>query len=83
MAQAACANEPTDLFFPPDTGDSHVVVAAAKAICAECGVREACLAYAMKNHEPSGVWGGTSAPDRRRLARNIAQQRRRGAQACG
>ena len=30
----------------------------AKALCAECPVRDACLAGALSRAEPWGVWGG-------------------------
>jgi WhiB family redox-sensing transcriptional regulator len=30
----------------------------AKALCADCPVRDACLAGALSRAEPWGVWGG-------------------------
>ena len=38
----------------------------AKAICAECPYKTACLEYAIKNSE-MGIWGGTTELERRRL----------------
>ena len=49
-----CTRTPPDLFFAerPDQ------VALAKALCAGCPVRAACLAAASERREPVGVWGG-------------------------
>ena len=46
--------EDSDLWFAERTAD----VEAAKALCRECPVREACLAGALERQEPWGVWGG-------------------------
>ncbi|GAA4893979.1 WhiB family transcriptional regulator [Streptomonospora salina] len=48
-----CRQDP-DLFFAEAPAD----VEAAKAICADCPVREQCLADALDRGEPWGVWGG-------------------------
>ncbi|KIH99870.1 DNA-binding protein [Streptomonospora alba] len=48
-----CRQDP-DLFFAEAPAD----VEAAKAICADCPVREQCLADALERREPWGVWGG-------------------------
>jgi len=39
----------------------------AKAICAECVVREQCLEFAMANKEEFGVWGGLDDLERKQL----------------
>ena len=56
-AQARC-NDGTGrlvtLFFSEQLDD----IARAKALCAECPVREACFEAALARHEPYGVWGG-------------------------
>jgi WhiB family redox-sensing transcriptional regulator len=44
----------TALFFSEDAVD----VIRAKAICATCAAREACLTRALQRREPYGVWGG-------------------------
>ena len=41
---------------------------AAKRICAECPVRRECFDYAMRVHEPFGIWGGLTEAERRQLA---------------
>ena len=40
----------------------------AKRICADCPVRQECLDYAMRVHEPFGIWGGLTEAERRQLA---------------
>ena len=47
----------------------------AKAVCAMCHVRTACLEYALASRERDGVWGGATEKERRRLLR----QRRKSA----
>ncbi|HEX2272863.1 MAG TPA: WhiB family transcriptional regulator [Acidimicrobiales bacterium] len=42
------------LFFSEQLDD----IARAKAICAECPVRQLCLEGALARREPYGVWGG-------------------------
>jgi WhiB family redox-sensing transcriptional regulator len=52
-------------FFLERGGDSRP----AKALCARCLVQPECLAYALDRPmwDDSGIWGGTSARERRRL----------------
>ena len=42
------------LFF----SEEFVDIARAKAICAKCTSRDACLSGALEREEPWGVWGG-------------------------
>lgn len=67
--RAACRGAPVELFFPdPDARRAEAaLVAEAKAICARCPVREACLAEGMG--EEHGIWGGTTPAERRALRR--------------
>lgn len=67
MDDAACAGFGPDMFFG-GRGDNHDI-SEAKAVCADCPVREACLEYALVNEIHHGVWGGTSERQRRRLRR--------------
>jgi WhiB family redox-sensing transcriptional regulator len=53
MSVLACQREP-ELFF----AESPRVLDQAKALCADCPVRDMCLAGALDRHEPHGVWGG-------------------------
>ncbi|HEX6656834.1 MAG TPA: WhiB family transcriptional regulator [Ilumatobacter sp.] len=49
----------THLFFSEDEFD----IARAKAICAKCGLAEACLSGALERGEVYGVWGGEIVVD--------------------
>jgi WhiB family redox-sensing transcriptional regulator len=70
MARGACREHPVELFFPaapargvaPDEGP-------ALAICAGCPVSYQCREFA-EEHGEAGVWGGTTA--RQRRARSAA-----------
>ncbi|MEC3995065.1 WhiB family transcriptional regulator [Actinacidiphila sp. DG2A-62] len=61
--QAACADEDPELFFPEHSGGQQA--RDAKAVCATCPVEAECRAWAMQVGVEYGVWGGTSAADRR------------------
>ena len=63
--RAACRGVDPDIFFPVSEEDAFQ----AKAICAECPVREACLEYALATRERDGVWGGATERERRRMIR--------------
>ena len=69
--RAACRGVDPDVYYPVSEEDAGV----AKAICAECPVRETCLEYALANRERDGVWGGATERERRRMIR----QRRKSA----
>ena len=49
-----CRSGDADLWF----AESPAELERAKAQCADCPVREACLAGALARREPWGVWGG-------------------------
>jgi WhiB family redox-sensing transcriptional regulator len=70
---AACRGEDTSLFFAPNYFEKRhqkdAREARAKAICARCPVREACLDYALRIREPHGVWGGLNELERRQALR--------------
>jgi len=63
MDRALCRGKDQGLFFP-SVGASSTK---ARAICSMCPVGEQCLAYALADNELSGVWGGTTTQERRRL----------------
>ncbi|QVQ54015.1 WhiB family transcriptional regulator [Spiractinospora alimapuensis] len=48
-----CRSRP-DLFFAESPSD----IESAKALCADCPVKEQCLSGAVERREPHGVWGG-------------------------
>ena len=64
---ARCLGADPELFYPPPDSDDGSEPA--KAICAVCPVRIECLEYAVRIHEPHGVWGGLNEAERRMLVR--------------
>jgi WhiB family redox-sensing transcriptional regulator len=63
-AMAACAtSSPDDLFVQGAAQRS------ARAVCFGCPVRLLCLADALDNRVPFGVWGGMTERERRALLR--------------
>lgn len=67
-ADAACREHP-EVNFYPERGES---LTPARAVCARCLVRDECLIEALETpaHEDHGVWGGTSAKERREMRRS-------------
>jgi WhiB family redox-sensing transcriptional regulator len=72
QAHARCAEVDPEIFFPERGGSSK----AARAVCAQCTVREKCLDYALNNKEQFGIWGGTSERERRKLRRERVRRLR-------
>ena len=55
-----------DLFFPEDIPDGEVrehATETAKALCAECPIRNLCAEYAINTGQEFGIWGGLTADD--------------------
>ncbi len=67
----ACRGLDASIFYPDDDEGAE----AARIVCEGCCVRTSCLDHALTFREKSGVWGGASERDRRRMIR----QRRRSA----
>lgn len=67
MADALCAQTDPEAFFPEKGGS----VAAAKATCGRCEVREQCLEYALRTRPKFGVWGGLTERELRRERRRL------------
>lgn len=68
--QSACRKADPQLFYMDENmrgKDKEDRIKAAKAVCATCPVRAACLNYALDNREVYGVWGGTSEEERARM----------------
>jgi len=75
--RAACRDTNPELFFPAgSTGDAINHIEAAKAVCALCPVRAQCLEFAFETNQESGIWGGTSEDERRRLRKAWLARRR-------
>ncbi len=69
-ADAACLGLPAQLGRDPWFPEGHgAQPAEAIAVCADCPVREQCLAHALDHGVRDGVWGGLSAQQRQQLAR--------------
>jgi WhiB family redox-sensing transcriptional regulator len=66
--RAACFGVDPDVFFPTTEEEASPAL----AHCTGCGIREECLAWALKNGERYGVWGGTTEQERRRITRHVA-----------
>jgi len=54
LTELPCHSVDPDLWFAESPAD----VEAAKALCAPCPLKTACLAGALERREPWGVWGG-------------------------
>jgi len=75
---AACRHTEPDLFFPVGTtGPAIDQIDAAKRVCQSCEVAEPCLEFALATNQESGVWGGTSEEERRKLRKAWLAARRR------
>lgn len=60
---AECRGEDPELFFPSRSKGAQA--RNAKEVCGRCLVREPCAAWAIEVGVEYGVWGGTTAADRR------------------
>lgn len=80
MAHAACAGQPTSLWYPPTALASQQrtrgvgqrvadQTTRAVAICRGCPVRVHCAAHALANDETFGVWGGLTERQREQIRR--------------
>ena len=66
---AACLNYDPDLFFPEGTAGPALRQAdQAKRVCQSCPVRTPCLGFALRHGVAFGIWGGTTAEERRQGA---------------
>ena len=75
--RALCRNTDPDLFFPVGTtGPALDQIEAAKAVCRQCDALPQCLEFALATNQESGVWGGTSEEERRKLRKQWLQRRR-------
>ena len=67
---ASCVGLDSSIFYPPTDREAG----RAKAVCAECPVRQDCLEFALTVREKEGVWGGLTAVERQRLVRRRRRQ---------
>ena len=74
---ALCRDTDPDLFFPVGTtGPAIEQIENAKAVCRQCEAQAPCLEYALASNQDSGVWGGTSEEERRKLRRAWVSRQR-------
>ena len=66
----ACRGENVEAFVPSVGGNFN----RARELCRGCTVRSECLSFALADEDVVGMWGGTTAPERRqmRAARGVA-----------
>ncbi|MFG2802307.1 WhiB family transcriptional regulator [Streptomyces pseudovenezuelae] len=67
--RALCIGEDPELFFPLVETDS--ATARARAVCRRCPVMLACRDWAVRHGEADGVWGDTTASQRRAIRRAL------------
>lgn len=74
LPDALCRDVDPELWNATDPHTAAADTAAAKAVCAMCPERDACLDYAMRYPvaQLSGVWGGLTQSERRELRRQRA-----------
>lgn len=76
--RAACRDTDPELFFPiGSTGPALEQIEAAKAVCLACSAQGECLEFALATNQESGVWGGTSEDERRKLRKAWLARRRK------
>ncbi len=68
QARGACRGQGVAAFFGSATSDPEPAL----AVCKDCSVRAECLSFALDDGELVGVWGATTAADRRVLRRESA-----------
>jgi WhiB family redox-sensing transcriptional regulator len=66
LPDRACAAVPDPLVFFPE---NNTQLAEALRICRRCPHRQPCKDWAVATGQPDGVWGGTTANERRNLIR--------------
>jgi len=77
-ATASCCDTDPDLFFPVGTtGSALEQIDEAKTVCNSCPAQLACLEFALRTNQDTGIWGGTSEEERRQLRRTYLGRRRR------
>lgn len=79
---AICRDTDPDLFFPVGTtGQALVQIERAREVCHECPVSTDCLEFALETNQDSGIWGGTSEEERRKIRREMVARNKAAAAA--
>lgn len=69
MAKSVPCQSDPDLFF----SNRKAEIELAKEACLYCPIKSECFQDALWDEERSGIWGGTTMKDRRRLRRKLNQ----------
>jgi WhiB family transcriptional regulator, redox-sensing transcriptional regulator len=68
--RAACIGEDPEIFFPlSDVAAPGAEASLARAVCRRCAVLTACRDWALEHGEDDGIWGATTAAQRRAIRR--------------
>ena len=65
--RGACRGMESSIFYPDPAQAAEE--ARALDVCSGCEVRSECLEHALARRESTGIWGGTTERDRRRILR--------------
>ncbi|MFE5402568.1 WhiB family transcriptional regulator [Streptomyces sp. NPDC056580] len=72
--RAACVGEDPEIFFPlSDLIAPGAEASLARAICRRCPVITDCRTWALDHGEDDGIWGATTAAQRRAIRRAITE----------
>ncbi|MFJ8593463.1 WhiB family transcriptional regulator [Streptomyces sp. NPDC093598] len=71
LREAACVGEDPELFFPLVERETDSQVAQARAVCRRCRALLACRSWAIEQGEDAGIWGATTARQRRAISREM------------
>jgi WhiB family redox-sensing transcriptional regulator len=63
VSRGLCGQVDPELFFPEKGGSTKE----ARRVCMACEVRVQCLDWALETGERTGIWGGVSERERRRM----------------
>ncbi|MGC0335227.1 WhiB family transcriptional regulator [Streptomyces sp. SLBN-8D4] len=74
--RALCVGEDPELFFP--LMETDTATARARAVCRRCPVLVACRDWAVRHGETDGVWGDTTASQRRAIRGALLSERTSG-----
>jgi WhiB family redox-sensing transcriptional regulator len=69
--QARCRGVDPEQFFVRGSANARSAV----KVCSRCGVKDACLEYALDNEIDFGIWGGLTERQRRAFLRRAAVAR--------
>ena len=61
----------------PSSFNIPAAIENAKAVCRQCDAQSDCLDFALATNQDSGIWGGTSEEERRKLRKQYAARQRR------